>query len=84
MFFLNHWVHVFKFDFRRSTFTIEKAGKIPRFKKSKGVNGDGVYITDNSLWIKTKDTAISLTEISYKGERIVVKDYFKILQRLKD
>jgi len=71
-----------KFEFKGKTFTIERVEKIKNFAKSKGIPGGVVYILNNTLWIKTKDTVVAFVEISLEGERINVKDYFKIGQRL--
>ena len=53
---------------------------IPDFAKSIGVPGSIVYKNGDSLWIKTKDTAISIDEIQYNNNK--VNNNFKIGFRL--
>ena len=70
-----------KFTCKEKTYTIEKVSRIKNFVKSIGVPGSVVYMKDNSLWVKTKDTAISLDRITFKGEEVNVKKTFMIGQR---
>ncbi len=72
-----------KFNYKSSFFTIGGITNVPGFLPSAGASGAIVYINGNSLWIKTKNTAVSLSNITTEnGEEINVKDFFKIGVRL--
>ena len=70
-----------KFTFKEKMYAIEKVSRIKYFIESIGIPGSVVYMKNNSLWVKTKDTAISLDRITFKGERVNVKKTFMIGQR---
>jgi methionyl-tRNA formyltransferase len=72
-----------KFSYKGNLFTIADTTNISGFLPSAGVTGAVLYIHENSLWIKTKDTAVSLSGITIEnGGEIRVKDFFKIGVRL--
>lgn len=62
---------------------ISKLSTIPNYMNSKGIPGAVVLKNSNgSVWVKTKDTAISLDELVKDGKAIQPADIFKIGQRL--
>ncbi len=62
---------------------ISKLSTIPNYLKSTGIPGAVVLKNaDGSVWVKTKDTAISLDELVKDGQAIKPADIFKIGQRL--
>lgn len=71
-----------KFVFKNETYEICSLSKITHFAKSTGIPGGIVYKHNNSIWVKTKDTAISLDEIKHNGKTISVDPLFVIGQRL--
>ena len=70
-----------KFSFKGKIYAIEKVSRIENFIESVGIPGSVLYFKNNSVWIKTRDTAISLDKIVYEGEKIDVKKTFIIGQR---
>lgn len=71
-----------KFMVKNNMFEVLDLSKIAFFTKSIGVPGAVVNIHYNSVWVKTKDTAISLDKISLNGNVIDPRQYFKIGMRL--
>ena len=69
-----------KFIYKGIEYNITRVSPIPDFAKSIGVPGSIVYKNGDSLWIKTKDTAISIDEIQYNNNK--VNNNFKIGFRL--
>ncbi|HOZ74696.1 MAG TPA: formyltransferase family protein [Flavobacterium sp.] len=62
---------------------ISKLSTIPNYLNSNGIPGAVVLKnSDGSVWVKTKDTAISLDELVKDGQAIKPADIFKIGQRL--
>lgn len=60
-----------------------KLARVPGFKISKGFPGAVVLKNaDGSVWIKTKDTAISVGEILMDGQTMLPGQLFKIGERL--
>jgi methionyl-tRNA formyltransferase len=70
-----------KFNFKGQTYDIMKLSAVKGFAISTGVCGGVVYKLNGSVWVKTKDTAISLDEIRCNGE-VVSANQFIIGQRL--
>jgi len=70
-----------KFEFKGKTYFIEKVSRIENFVKSVGISGSVLYFKNNSVWIKTADTAISLDKITFEGKEVNVKKTFIIGQR---
>lgn len=71
-----------KFVAKGKTYEIRTLSKIENFAESKGIPGGVVYIDDNSLWVKTQDSAASLDEIMREGKEVDCKKEFIIGQRL--
>ncbi len=70
-----------KFEFKGKTYFIEKVSRIENFVESVGIPGSVLYFKNNSVWIKTVDTAISLDKITSEGKDVNVKKTFIIGQR---
>ena len=69
--------------YQESIFEFNKWRLIPNFMKSKGFPGAVVLKNSNgSIWIKTKDTAISIDELIINGKIVLPSDIFKIGERL--
>lgn len=71
-----------KFTAKGRTYEIRKMSKIEGFAESRGVAGGVVYIKENSLWVKTLDTAISLDTLVCEGDVVDCNTHFVIGQRL--
>lgn len=72
-----------KFNYGLKLIEIGDIRAIPNFKKSKGIPGAVVLKNfDGSVWIKTRDTAISIGELIIGGEKIMPSNFFKIGERL--
>ena len=72
-----------KMKYNEKIIDINKISKIPNFKKSKGFPGAVLLKGHNgSVWIKTKDTAISLDEIMVDEKVMRPSDCFKVNERL--
>lgn len=72
-----------KMKYNDKIIDIHKISSIPNFKKSNGYPGAVVLKnTDGSVWIKTKDTAISLDEIIVDDHIVRPADFFKTNERL--
>lgn len=71
-----------KFYHNYRLFEVDKVNLIKDYEKSYGVPGSIVFIRDNCIWVKTKDTAIELQGISIDDSFIEVKKIFKIGMRL--
>jgi methionyl-tRNA formyltransferase len=70
-----------KFQFKGRVYDIMKLSAVKGFATSVGIPGGVVYKQGGSVWIKTKDTAISLDEIMCDGQ-MVSAEQFIIGQRL--
>lgn len=70
------------FQFKGKYYSITKLSKIEDFSQSIGIPGGIVYITGNSMWIKTGDSAISIDEVAEDGKIVDIKKCFTIGQRL--
>jgi hypothetical protein len=69
--------------YQDAIFEINKLSLIPNFMKSKGFSGAVVLKNSNgSVWVKTKDTAISIDELIINGKIVLPSDIFKIGERL--
>jgi len=69
--------------YNSSIIEISKISIIPKYKVSKGFPGAVVLKNaDGSVWVKTKDTAISIEELIIDGETIKPSNLFKIGERL--
>jgi methionyl-tRNA formyltransferase len=72
-----------KMRYGNKIFEISKLNTIPKFIKSKGFPGAVVLkTTDGFVWVKTKDTAVSIEELIIDGEKILPSKIFKIGERL--
>lgn len=71
-----------KFVAKGKTYEIQELSKIADFADSIGIPGGVVYMQGSSLWVKTKDTAISLDVIMCDGKVVDCKKEFIIGQRL--
>lgn len=72
-----------KMKFNDRIIEISKLSMIPNYKKSVGIPGVVVLKNRNgSVWVKTKDTAISLDELIIDEHIIKPADVFKIGERL--
>jgi methionyl-tRNA formyltransferase len=72
-----------KMKYKDSLIEISKISTIPKYKISKGFAGAVVLKNSNgSVWIKTKDTAISIDELHMDGHLILPASIFKIGERL--
>jgi len=72
-----------KIKFRNDLIEIIKISLIPKYKTANGFAGAIVFKTENgAVWIKTKDTAISLEEIILNNEIVKPAELFKIGDRL--
>lgn len=71
-----------KFVFKGVMYEVSRLSVIKDFAKSKGIPGGVVNKDKGSVWIKTKDTAISLDEIKCGGEIIPINSLFIIGQRI--
>jgi methionyl-tRNA formyltransferase len=72
-----------KMRYCNKLFEISKLNTIPKFIKSKGFPGAVILKTsDGFVWVKTKDTAVSIEELIVDGELILPSKIFKIGERL--
>jgi len=72
-----------KMIYQGETIEISKMSTIPKYKISKGLIGAVVLKNaDGSVWVKTKDTAISIDELIIDDKKISPATVFKIGQRL--
>lgn len=71
-----------KFKHNDVLFELDRIGPIKNFESSIGIPGCIVYIRENKLWVKTKDTAVELSGIKYNNSIIDVNKVFKIGMRL--
>ena len=72
-----------KMRFNDKIIEISKLSTIPNYKKSIGIPGAVVLKnTDGSVWVKTKDTAISLDELMIDEKMVKPADAFKTGERL--
>lgn len=72
-----------KMIYQGETIEISKISTIPNYKISKGLIGAVVLKNANgSVWIKTKDTAISIDELIIDHKNVLPATLFKIGQRL--
>jgi methionyl-tRNA formyltransferase len=72
-----------KIIYKDSLIEICKISTIPKYKTSKGFPGAIVLKNLNgSIWVKTKDTAISIDEIFHNGQLTLPATIFKIGERL--
>lgn len=72
-----------KFKAKGKTYEIQALSKVDNFAHAIGISGGVVYMQGNSLWIKTKDTAIALDCITCAGEIVDSQKEFIIGQRLE-
>lgn len=62
---------------------IAKISAIKNYKKSKGFPGAVVLTTsEGSVWVKSKDTALSIDELVVDGQKVLPTTKFKIGERL--
>ncbi len=72
-----------KMIYQNNIYEITRISLIPNYMKSKGFPGAVVLKNSNgSVWIKTKDTAISIDELLIDGKMVFPSDIFKIGERL--
>lgn len=71
-----------KFTVKGRTYEIQALSIVGNFAHSIGIPGGVVYMQNNSLWLKTKDTVISLDRITCDGRIVDCKSEFMIGQRL--
>lgn len=71
-----------RFRFKDEYFEIDRISTIVQFISSVGIPGSIVFINNNNLWIKTRDTAVEIGGIRYNNELIEVNKLFKIGMRL--
>jgi methionyl-tRNA formyltransferase len=71
-----------KFLFKDKLYEIGQMSIIEDYLPSIGVPGGIIYIRDNAIWIKTKDTAVEAHEITAAGQPVDVNQVFKIGMRL--
>lgn len=71
-----------KFSTKGKVYEIHEVSKIEGFAESKGISGSVVYFNNNSMWIKTLDTAISIDRLLCDGTEVNMKKEFMIGQRL--
>ncbi len=72
-----------KMIYQNNIYEITRISLIPNYMKSKGFPGAVVLKNSNgSVWIKTKDTAISIDELLLDGKMVFPSDIFKIGERL--
>ena len=72
-----------KMKYKNDLLEIHKLSSIPKYKVSKGFAGAIVLKTNSgSVWIKTKDTAISIDELIFDNKIVKPAKLFKIGYRL--
>jgi len=72
-----------KMIYKNEIVEISKISSIPMYKKSKGFPGAVVMKNSNgSIWVKTKDTALSIDELIINETKILPVDLFSIGERL--
>lgn len=72
-----------KMKYKNELLEIHKLSSIPKYKVSKGFSGAVVLKTNSgSVWIKTKDTAISIDEIIVDNKIVKPSSLLKIGYRL--
>lgn len=72
-----------KIKYKNDLLEIHKLSSIPKYKVSKGFSGAIVLKTNSgSVWIKTKDTAISIDELIFENKIVKPANLFKIGCRL--
>lgn len=67
-----------KFNNKGVEYCIEKISRIKNFAPSIGVPGGILLINNNSMWVKTSDTAVSIDRILVEGKEINPNERFKI------
>ena len=69
--------------YKNQLLEINKLSSIPKYKISKGISGAVVLKTNSgSVWIKTKDTAISIDEIIVDNKIVIPSNLLKVGDRL--
>ena len=69
--------------YKNQLLEINKLSIIPKYKISKGISGAVVLKTNSgSVWIKTKDTAISIDEIIVDNKIVIPSNLLKVGDRL--
>ena len=71
-----------KMKFKDQWFEISKISSIPNYLNASGYPGAIVNIVDKCIWVKTKDTAISIDEIVVDGKLVSPAELYKIGERL--
>ena len=72
-----------KFIFNDVIYEISKISKIPNFANSTGISGSIVMRTlSGSIWVKTKNNAVSIDEIICSNYKVLPNSIFKIGDRL--
>ena len=71
-----------KMKFKDQFIEISKISSIPDYLNSFGFPGAVVNILNESIWVKTKDTAISIDEIMIDGKPTAPSTLYKIGERL--
>lgn len=69
------------FFFRDIRYEIGFLESIPQFAQSEGISGAVVFIEGQSLWVKTRDSAVQLSGITSNEKPIHVNAVFKIGNR---
>lgn len=70
-----------KFTFKGQTYAITQISKIADFAPTIGVPGSVIYKWNNSIWIKTGDTAVAIEEILLDNTPVDLSKTFIIGQR---
>ncbi len=71
-----------KMKFKDQYLEVAKISRIPNYLNSSGFSGAIVNIVNGSIWVKTKDTAISIDAIIIDGHSVLPATLFKIGERL--
>jgi len=72
-----------KMIYKTQELEISRFSVVPGFKISNGFPGAVILKNPNgSVWVKTKDTAVSIDEIFHEGQLISPSTLFKIGERL--
>ncbi|MCU4173857.1 formyltransferase family protein [Carboxylicivirga sp. N1Y90] len=71
-----------KFSFKGKSYDIGRIEPIQGFAQSIGAPGSIVYMFDNKMWVKTRDTAVQISELECDSEAVVIAKDFKIGMRL--
>lgn len=72
------------FLFKGNVYQVGKVNLLKSFANSLGIPGGVVNQTESSIWVKTSDTAIELSEIKLGNQSINISEHFKIGYRLGD